>query len=261
MAQCKNFMQVSSKVAQIVNDAYLHHLDLSNTVMNFTACKLLANLVRSTQRLEDLNLSNCTLRATSARELADALLFNQSLKFLNLSLNSFASKDYELSSKLARLVQVHGSLVHLDLSSVQLRREEAMYVAQCLADSSNLVSCHLTGNQVDYYSRLYLRAHLKAIVQYPLTNTLPQQSQLNAADRTQVIGLNKNIQDGLDEGDGLALYEARGHGGDEEYFADMMAEADEDDDRRYAELRKAQREEEAAARLKDQASANRTETN
>ena len=46
-----------------------------------------------------------------------------------------------------------------------------MYIAQCLNDSSNIVSCHLTGNQIDYYSRLYLRSHLNAIVQYPHYNS------------------------------------------------------------------------------------------
>jgi hypothetical protein len=81
----------------------------------------------------------------------------------------------------------------LDLTSIQLRREEAMYIGQCLADSSNLVSCHLTGNQIDYYSRLYLRAHLNAIVQYPLLNSQAHQTQINANDRGQVLGLNKNI--------------------------------------------------------------------
>jgi predicted chitinase len=58
--------------------------------------------------------------------------------------------------------------VHLDLSNINVKREEAMYIAQCLNDSSNLVCCHLTGNQVDYYGRLFLRAHLNAIVQFPI---------------------------------------------------------------------------------------------
>jgi hypothetical protein len=51
LASCRNFMKISSKVCQMMQEAYLNHLDLSNTVMNLLACKLLANFVRSTQRL------------------------------------------------------------------------------------------------------------------------------------------------------------------------------------------------------------------
>ena len=62
------------------------------------------------------------------------------------------------------MIQIHSSLVHLDLTSISIRREEAMYIGQCLKDSSNIVSCHLTGNSIDYYSRLFLRAQLNATV-------------------------------------------------------------------------------------------------
>lgn len=173
-------MKISSKVTAMTQEAYLQHLDLSNTVMNLLACKMLANFIRSTQRLQNLNVSNCALRGTSAREIVNSLLFNQSLKFLNLSMNSLASKDYDLGSKIARMIQIHQALVHLDLTSIQVKREEAMYMGQCLADSSNLVSCHLTGNGIDYYSRLFLRSHLNAIVQYPENGT---QQRIGNSDR------------------------------------------------------------------------------
>ena len=91
----------------MTTDTFLTHLDLSNTLLNFLACKLLSNLIRNTQKLQNLNLSCCGLRGTSAREICNSLLYNQSIKFLNLSVNSFGSNDYELGSKIARMIQVH----------------------------------------------------------------------------------------------------------------------------------------------------------
>ena len=66
-----------------------------------------------------------------------------------------------------------------------------MYIAQCLKDSSNIVCCHLTGNQIDYYSRLFLRAHLNAIVQFPISNTQNAQNQISNLDRGQIMTLNQ----------------------------------------------------------------------
>ena len=65
-----------------------------------------------------------------------------------------------------------------------------MYIAQCLKDSTQIISCHLSGNHVDYYSRIYLRAHLNAIVQYPFRNNAIIQNAVTSFDRTQIIGLN-----------------------------------------------------------------------
>jgi hypothetical protein len=44
--------------------------------MNFLACKLLGNFIKTSVRLQNLNVSNCALRSTSAREIVNALLFN-----------------------------------------------------------------------------------------------------------------------------------------------------------------------------------------
>ena len=224
-------MKISSKVCHMLQEAYLHHIDLSNTIMNFLACKMLGNLIKISHRLQNLNLSNCALRGTSAREIVNALLFNQSLKFLNLSVNSLASKDYELGSKLARVIQVHQSLVHLDLTSVQIKREEAMYIAKCLKDSSNIVCCHLTGNSIDYYSRLYLRSHLNAIVQYPLHNNLHNQNTIMAADRGQVVALNNQMQTSILRRAGKQIEKLKNQ--QNEYYADVAPELNEDDQRRY----------------------------
>ena len=45
-----------------------------------------------------------------------------------------------------------------------------MYIAQMLKESKNLISVHLSGNHIDYYSRVFIRAHLNAKVQFPMRN-------------------------------------------------------------------------------------------
>lgn len=214
-------MKVSAKVSLMTCESYLHHLDLSNNGLSYMATKLLGNLIKVTTRLEHLNMANCNLRNSSAREIANALFFNQTIKFLNLSFNCFASKDYELASKLARVIQIHNSLVHLDITSVQLKREESMYIAQCLNDSSNLVCCHLTGNQVDYYSRLYLRSHLNALVQYPEQGTNHHHSGISAMEKQQIVALNRYLQMNINDQAGLQLAEEKQNHPD--YYQDMLA--------------------------------------
>ena len=50
----------------------------------------------------------------------------------------------------------------------------------------------------------------------------------------------------MQDEDGLAFYEAMKNADNPDYFADLMAEVDEEDDKKYAELRKAEKEEEEA---------------
>lgn len=110
-------------------DSSLAQLNISNNSISYTASKLLGHLIKATTRLEKLNMANCGLRSSSAKEIANSLLFNQTIKFLNLTVNNFGSNDHELASKLARMIQVHVSLVHVDLSNIGVTREEAMYIA------------------------------------------------------------------------------------------------------------------------------------
>jgi Ran GTPase-activating protein (RanGAP) involved in mRNA processing and transport len=129
LASSRNFLKISAKVCLMTADSSLTQLNISNTSLSYTASKLLGHLVKVTTRLEKLNMANCGLRSSSAKEIANSLLFNQTIKFLNLSVNNFGSKDHELASKLARMIQVHVSLVHVDLSNIGVMREEAMYIA------------------------------------------------------------------------------------------------------------------------------------
>jgi len=72
-----------------------------------------------------------------------------------------------------------------------------MFITQCVKESKSIIAIHLSGNHIDYYSRIFLRAHLNAEVQYPYRNNAHIQSQIMAHDRTQIIFLNFMIQANL----------------------------------------------------------------
>ncbi|CDW72567.1 UNKNOWN [Stylonychia lemnae] len=195
LSSSKNVSKVISKICEALRDDYnLTYLDLSHNNLDAISTKYIGYLVRTTQNLQHLNLSYCAIRGHSARILLNSLLLNQTIKYLNLCWNSFSSSDYEFASKLARIIQVHQNLIHVDITCTQLKREECMFIAQCLKDSNQIVSCHLTGNHVDYYSRIFLRAHLNAIVQFPNKNSTVIQNVVLAHDRAQIVGLNQIIQ-------------------------------------------------------------------
>ena len=130
MAGSKNISKNISNVCETIKDSFfLSVLDLSGNNLDAISCKHLGFLIRTSQNLYDLNLSYCGIRGHSSRVILNSLLYNQSIKHLNLCWNSFASSDYEFGSKLARIIQIHGSLLHLDLTCTQLKREETMYIA------------------------------------------------------------------------------------------------------------------------------------
>jgi hypothetical protein len=102
-----------------------------------------------------------------------------------------------------------------------------MYIAQCLNDSSNIVCCHLTGNNIDYYGRLFLRAHINAIVQFPMINNQAHQSNVNAEDRGQVGTLNNQIQHAVNERAGQAYMQEKMQ--EPEYYMDLIAKMKPED--------------------------------
>ena len=119
LGSSKNFSKVVSKICETIKDSYyLTLLDLSNNNLDAISCKYLGYLLRQSTNIQNLNLSYCGIRGHSARIILNSLLSNTSLKYLNLCWNAFTSSDYEFGSKLGRLIQIHTSLMHLDLTSV-----------------------------------------------------------------------------------------------------------------------------------------------
>ena len=96
-----------------------------------------------------------------------------------------------IAAKLGRLVQGHPNLMHVDLSSNQLNREELLYLVLCVRDSKNVQGIHLTGNKFSYYDRILMRALFPCKVLWPMPqNYQPRFEKVAARDKVTLIMLN-----------------------------------------------------------------------
>ena len=81
------------------------------------------------------------------------------------------STTYEFSIKLAALITRHPKIMHIDISSVGLKREEVLFMGLALYMSKTMLGLHLTGNTLLYYDRIFLRTLTCARVAYKFKNT------------------------------------------------------------------------------------------
>jgi len=60
--------------------------------------------------------------------------------------------------------------MHLDISNCGLRREEVLFMGLALYMSKTILAIHMSGNQLPYYDRIFLRTLTCARVQYSFRN-------------------------------------------------------------------------------------------
>ena len=68
---------------------------------------------------------------------------------------------------MGRLLAGHPRFLHVDLSDCGMRREETIYLGWSIRDSPNLLSLHMSGNNLPQEDRLLLRALLAARARWP----------------------------------------------------------------------------------------------
>ena len=69
------------------------------------------------------------------------------------------------------MITRHPSLMHLNITSTNLKREEIMFIALAVSQSKTLLSIHLTAQKLPYYERIFLRSIMAARVGYQQKNT------------------------------------------------------------------------------------------
>jgi len=79
------------------------------------------------------------------------------------------SATYEFCVKMGAIITRHPNLMHLDLTQCMLKREEMLFIGIALSMSKTMLSLHITGNNLPYYDRIFLRSLIAAKVQYRLT--------------------------------------------------------------------------------------------
>ena len=74
------------------------------------------------------------------------------------------SSTYEFAIKLGAIITRHPNLMHIDITSTGLKREEVLFIGLALSMSKTMLSLHLSGNTLPYYDRIFLRSLIAARV-------------------------------------------------------------------------------------------------
>jgi len=138
-----------------------------------------------------LNLSRCNMSLQGTRYLVDALNRNTSIRFFNFSYNDMSSSIYEFSIKMGAIMTRHPNLMHLDITCTSLKREEVLFIGLALTMSKTMLSLHLTGNQLPYYDRIFMRSLMAARVGYNFKNDGQNPKIKNNKEFTQIMTLAK----------------------------------------------------------------------
>lgn len=114
---------------------HIEKLNIAGMMLDFRSAKNISKLIEKSENLYDINLRDCGLRGESKKcinlgmkMIIEALGKNLHLTYFNISWNSLFFTDNEVSISLAQTIQLHACLIHLDLSSTQLGREELFFL-------------------------------------------------------------------------------------------------------------------------------------
>ena len=81
-----------------------------------------------------------------------------------------SSSIYEFSIKIAKILTRHQQIMHVDLSSTGLKKEEVLFIGMAISSSKSCISLHLSANNMDYYERIFMRTLVNAKVSYHFRN-------------------------------------------------------------------------------------------
>jgi hypothetical protein len=78
--------------------------------------------------------------------------------------------------------------MHLDLSGTGLKKEEILFIGMAVSTAKSCISIHLSGNNLDYYERIFLRTLVNAKVSYHFRNMAAEQGKIRSQkERNQVM--------------------------------------------------------------------------
>jgi hypothetical protein len=92
---------------------------------------------------------------------------NLNIRTFDFSYNDLKSGgNYEFSIKLGAIITRHPTLMHINLTSTSIKKEEVLFIGLALSMSKTMISLHLSGNELPYYDRIFLRTLIAARVGY-----------------------------------------------------------------------------------------------
>lgn len=137
-------------------------INFSGNNFSVNTCRILGNFITNSYSLRDIDIAHCRISYQGTRYIIDALNRNTMIRQFNFAFNDLTSSAYEFSIKLASIITRHPSLMHLDLSKTNLKREEVLFIGLSLSTSKTILSMHLTANELPYYERIFLRSVIAA---------------------------------------------------------------------------------------------------
>jgi hypothetical protein len=146
-------------------------LNVSNCAFSLTCCGAMARyIIFHGQHLREVNLSSCRIGHQGTRSIIQALNRNVSIRFFNFSNNDMGSSIYEYSIIFGSIIVRHPNLMHADVSGCGLKREEVVFLGLALTMSKTMLGLHISGNDLPYYDRIFLRALMAARVEWKFKN-------------------------------------------------------------------------------------------
>lgn len=142
----------------------LNVLNIAGCQLTQGSCRLLRDFMIACPSLRTLDVSHCRINYQSTRYIIDALNRNTCIRTFNFSHNDLTSATFEFSIKVASIITRHSSLMHIDITNTNLKREEILFIGLSIPISKTLLSCHLTAQKLPYYERIFLRAAIAARV-------------------------------------------------------------------------------------------------
>ena len=139
-------------------------VNLAFLPFSLNSCRSFSWYMQRQKYLKDLDISNCSISNQGTRYIIDALNRNTSILHCNFEYNDCSSSIYEFSIKIAAFLTRHPNLLHLNVANCQFKREEVMFIAMAMSTSKTFLSLHLTGNELSYYDRVFLRSVICARV-------------------------------------------------------------------------------------------------
>jgi len=155
---------------KIENVTSLREINLSGNPLSNHACKSIQDMLINKDHLKDLDISNCKIQMQATRSIIWGINKNYGLVNFNFASNMLFSKHYEYSILMAKIITRHQSIMHIDISSTGLKKEEVLFVGMSLKNSKSVVALHLSLNALDYYERIFLRTLADARVAHHFRN-------------------------------------------------------------------------------------------
>ena len=155
--------------------------------MSINACRVLNKFLLQQLNIKDLNVARCKLSTQGARYIVDALNRNSTIRHLNISFNDLTSSVYEFSIKIASMLTRHPTLLHCDLTQSGFKREECMFIIIAMSLSKSFLALHLTGNDLSYYERVFMRSLISARVQFAVKSEEQRMEIKLNKERAQIM--------------------------------------------------------------------------